>query len=220
MLDTVYNVAGAATGAVKGVAEVSKREAQTATSSMTAHALATLSYLQKAVTARARNTANKLYSVAGALSGVVNGAKYAGLSLWWSVTDDEFKIKLIQGSPVKYKLKDLESLVQNQHYTHGLPGQYNNGNGVSLGAPVTSSNDHLAAQNQQQKQQEESRRRNSEDVGNSVDKSLEAVVNKAASKTATNKNTSTTTASSRLHPKKKTLPSTPQQDDYSPRVLA
>lgn len=82
MLDTVYNVVGAASGTVTAVAEVGKKEAKAATSSLTSHALSTLSHLQAAVSAGARNTTNKLYSLAGALSGVVNGAKYAGLCLW------------------------------------------------------------------------------------------------------------------------------------------
>ncbi|KAG7675236.1 hypothetical protein Ndes2526B_g08102 [Nannochloris sp. 'desiccata'] len=222
MFDTVYNAVGAATGTVKGVAEVGKKEAKATASSLSSHVLATLSHLQAAVTARARNTTSKLYSVAGALSGLVNGVKYAGLSIWWWATDDEIKIKLLQGSPVKYKLRDLESLL----HTHtpsmgGLPtqGQYNNGNGVppdaevSLGAPVINSNDHLAAQNQ------EERRRQSEDFSNSVD---ESIVNKAASNSLKSSNSKTTSAS-RHHNKnkKKGVPSTPQQqEEYSPRVLA
>jgi hypothetical protein len=213
MFDTVYNVLGAATGTVKGMAEVGKKEAKATATTFSSHALAMLSHLQAAVTGRARNTASKLYSVAGALSGVVNGVKYAGLSIWWNwATDDEIKIKLLEGSPIKYKLRDLEYLLHTDtHTTGGLPkpGQYNNGNGVSpdaevsLGAPVVNSNDHLAAQNQKE------RRRQSEDFSNSVDGSLQS---KPASKSS---------KSSHTKKKKKPLPSTPQQhEENSPRVLA
>jgi hypothetical protein len=225
MFDTVYNVVGAAAGTVKGVAEVGKREAKNTTSSLSSHAFTTLSHLQAAVTARARNTTNRLYSLAGALSGVLDGVKYAGLSIWWWATDDEIKIKLLQGSPVKYKLKDLDTLLQNHHHStnHNIPApQHNNGgNGVSvkLGAPVNSSNDHLAVQNQQQHQQEQhkqERRRKSEDFGNSVDESVET---RAASKSVS-KSGAKTSSSSHNNTKKKALPSTPQQEEYSPRVLA
>ncbi len=219
MLDNVYTAVGAATGAVKGVAEVGKKEAKSVTSTLTSRVFSILSQIQEAGSARAHNATTKLYTFAGALSGVVNGVKYAGLSIWWSLTDDEIKLKLLQGSPVKYKLKDLESLVQNHHnvgmalqYHHG---QYNNGNGVagpevSLGAPVNSSNDHLA-----QHKQEGGVSRRSEDFSNSVDESLEAVVNKAASK-------SKMASSSHLHKKKTGVSATSvqqQQDEYSPRVL-
>jgi len=221
MFDTVYNILGASIGTVNGVAEVGKKGTKATASSISSHALAILSHLQAALTARARNASSKLYSVAGAFSGVVNGVKYAGLSMWWAATDDEIKIKLMEGSPVKYKLRDLESLVQTDTHTNitgGLPkaGQTNNGNGVfpnaevSLGAPVINSNDHLAAQNQ------EERRRRSEDFSNSVDGSLE---NKAVFKPS--KNSSKTISASSHQKKKKALPSTPQQhEENSPRVLA
>jgi hypothetical protein len=146
-MDKVYAYLGAATGAAAALAAAGQREASAAVATGAAAAAATLSEIQATADARARKATWTLYGLAGIIAGILAGARLAALSLWWWVTEDEIKARLLQGSPVKYRTKDLEALLADA----GLrlapsvePPPRPAGASVELGPVVRHANDHLA----------------------------------------------------------------------------
>lgn len=96
MIDAVYKTVGAALGTAHGTACVLKTEFET---------------VQGHADANMQKLARFTYALAGALSGIASGVSYALTSLWWWLTEDEIKLKLLQGSPIRFKLRGMEPLV-------------------------------------------------------------------------------------------------------------
>lgn len=89
-------------------------------------------------------------------SGLLTGARYAALCLWWWLTEDEIKAKLLQGSPVKYTTKDVAALnggdrpaepaTDTAEHVHPPPRPP-----VVVTAPVKSGADHMPEKKEQSK---------------------------------------------------------------------
>ena len=104
----VYALIGATVGTVEAVISLAKHEAATcqAVAAQRAHeVLGTAHHVADETVATA---AHGVYRATGACAGALAGGKYAVHALWWWATEDEIKLRLLQGSPVKYRLKDLD----------------------------------------------------------------------------------------------------------------
>lgn len=93
----------------------------------------------------------QLYYTSGALAGLYKGAGYALVSLWWYLTEDEIKAKLLKGSPIKYQLQAEDFINRPSKATIMA---MNTSNGIFVVDTIT--------KNDEQQQEEE------EDMGHAV----------------------------------------------------
>ena len=56
-----------------------------------------------------------------AAPGLCAGARIALRSMWVLLTEDEVKLRLLQGSPIKYRPEDLGRLARRSPYHHAAP---------------------------------------------------------------------------------------------------
>jgi hypothetical protein len=110
MLDTLYPLVGAicgiSAGAVMALGELcgaQRRKLETRVWRSLTESLA------DAETA-AHRLAAAGYFAAGTTAGLYAGAKYGAASLWLYWVEDEVKIRILEGSPMKYRFHDLEHL--------------------------------------------------------------------------------------------------------------
>lgn len=53
----------------------------------------------------------RAYRVAGACAGLYGGGKAAARTMWVHYTEDEVTARLMQGSPIKYRIMELRDLI-------------------------------------------------------------------------------------------------------------
>jgi len=104
----MYALIGAATGAIEGVAGVAFQEAKARRREVGSALQSVQADLQIAAEEKAVLMLHEVYRASGALAGTIAGSKCAFLCVWWWLSEDEIKMKLLQASPVKYRLKDLD----------------------------------------------------------------------------------------------------------------